>query len=58
MVAAQGHCLRPGSFSTVCTQGWPDTLLSAQSASQLDKETEPRLFLLASQLRKSLFQKK
>lgn len=32
MVAAQGHCLRPASFSMVCTQRWPDTLLSAHSA--------------------------
>ena len=57
MAAAQGHCLRPSLFSTLCTQGWPDILLSAQSASQLDEEIEPRLFLLASELRKILFQK-
>lgn len=49
MVAAQGYCLRPGSYSRVCTQGRPDTLWSAQSASQLNKEIEPRLFLFASE---------
>jgi hypothetical protein len=48
MEPAQGHCLRPGSFSTVCTGRWPEPCSPLNQQAQLQKErNKPRLFLLA-----------
>lgn len=54
MVAAQGYCLRPGSFSAVCAPWWPDSLLSAQSAISIRGRNRTKV-ILASELRTILF---
>lgn len=58
MVAAQGHCLRPASFSMVCTQRWPDTLLSAHSAISIRGRNRTKVISYFFRIENILFSEK